>query len=136
MVILQLCDKEPRFETEVGLLNQTHTHEERNVLHWHDRLPYDSTTGQILDISPLRLDNSLRSIGFSIANTTDCYGVTKIFVNKENYWTQGTSWTLEDRTYVWKDRDIIYIAHGNRTVQEVLEFLQAKQFSFPTLGPA
>ena len=136
LIIPQLCDEEARFEIEVGLLNQTHTHEERNVLHWHDRLPYDSVTQEILDTSPLRLDNSLRSIGFSIINSTDCIGTTKYFANKENYWTKDKSWTLEDRTYVWSDRDIIYIAHGNRTVEEVLLFLGTTQFSFPTLGPA
>ena len=156
LIVPVVCGEEIRFGTEVGLLNQSHTHEERNVLHWHDRLPYDSTQSKILDTTPLRLDNSFNSIGFSV-DTSKCSGELKVFVNEENYWTKNTQWRKIEGyiaagvaipppgkpspnswviDYVWSDREIIYMSFDNTTVQEVLDYLQTTQFSFPTLGPA
>jgi len=149
-IIPLVCGEEQRFPIEEGPLNGPHTHEEKNVIHWHDRIPYNLTEGRILNTTPLELGTFFDNINVNL-NSTCFYGKCngdlcqngkngslKAFVNKENYWTKNTPWVeiSNIREYVWSDREIIYLTFDTRSSQEIIDYLKTTQFSFPTLGPA
>ncbi len=147
-IIPEVCGVERRYPTEVGALSGSHTHEEKNVAHWHDRLPYDSTTNKILNTTSLTLGAFFDAINITFTDTgfyeypngDTCpdgkVGTLKVFANTENYWTKNSQWKKVDpREYVWSDRDIIYIAFDNRSDQEVQNFLATSRFTFPGIGP-
>jgi hypothetical protein len=147
-IVPMVCGEEQRFETEVGPLSATHTHEEKNTLHWHDVLPYDNENKRILDETNLMLGNSLDNLDVRL--TDECFyeycngdlcldgtaGTLKAYANKENYFETGREWQKLDNPteYVWSDRDLIYIAFDNRTNEEVLAFLNQERIRFPILG--
>ncbi len=147
-IIPQICGEERRFSIEVGNLNDPHTHEEKNTIHWHDRLPYDGVTGTILNTTPLTLGAFFDSIGIPFSDTgiyehsngNTCpdgsVGTLKVFVNSESYYTKNLPWTHVENPseYVWSDREIVYIAFDNRSKEQVLSFLATIQFNFPGIG--
>ncbi len=144
-IVPMLCGVEERLPTEVGSLQKSHTHEEKNTLHWHDRLPYDKSVGDITDKTPLTLDDSFHEIGVQL--TDACFmgkcdddlcgskpGTLKIFANTEKYWEKGTRWQEVDVNYVWSDRDIIYIAFDEKSNEETLSYLNSARIEWPILG--
>lgn len=143
-VAASVCGEQRDLGVEVGDLTRVHTHEERNVLHWHDRLPSDPA-GNLLETGPLRLGNSLQEVGmnltdsclYGLCNGMACPGESqpgtlKAFVRNE----KEASWRELEKPsgYVWKDRDIIYLAFDSRSAGEALAALEASQLSFPLLG--
>lgn len=143
LIIPSVCGDELRLPVEAGRLSKSHTHEEVNLLHWHDQLPYDPAKGEIIDKTSLMLGNSLGEIGVEFNST--CFfgkcngdlcadgtqGMVKMFVKeKGGEWKENTQF----RDYVWKDGDMVYISFDSRTSGEILQFLQATRFTFPFSG--
>ena len=70
-VPISICGEAFRLPVEVGPLTGPHTHEEKNIVHWHDKLPYDKERGAILDTRPLTLGAFFEAIGVpSMVGTT------------------------------------------------------------------
>ena len=137
-VVIKACGEEKILPTEVGSLSKVHTHEEQNVFHWHDRLPYDNDKKEILDTKPLTLGTSFDEIEitfdkgkvFDLKDGDSCTngkaGSWKMFVNGK----QNDSF----RDYVWQDRNVIVLVFDGRSDQEVEKELETNPISFPTLG--
>lgn len=138
-VPIEICGKDYRLPIELGSLSGPHTHEEKNIIHWHDKLPYDNDKKIITDIEPLTLgaffdeldldfsENSLinKTNGTACANGE--IGTLKMFIN-------GVPVIDQFRDYIWKDRDVVNLFFDSRTSAEIEAELKAKPVEFPKLG--
>src|SRR3989338_1027850 len=137
-VVIKACGEEKILPTEVGSLSKVHTHEEQNVFHWHDRLPYDNDKKEILDTKPLTLGTSFDEIEitfdkgkvFDLTDGDSCTngkaGSWKMFVNGQS--------SEKFREYIWQDKDVIVFVFDDRSSSEVGQELKSNPISFPTLG--
>ena len=140
-VMPMACGEEKVFPTEVGDLDKQHTHEEKNIIHWHSSVPYDKNKGKIIDESVLKLGTFFDSINvkftdssfYDYSNEQTCpagSGRLKMFVSKNGVWQRNS----EFRDYVWDDKDIIYITFDSSSDEKVLNLLTNSRLGFPTLG--
>jgi hypothetical protein len=133
-----ICGEEYHIPIEKGPLGGPHSHEEKNIFHWHDRLPYDLEAHTITNIEPLTLGAMFDALDIPFNNTGIAQqttggvcldgnpGTMHMFVNgKPN---------TEFETYVWKNKDVIVIFFDSRTETELLEFLNTLNLAFPKLG--
>jgi hypothetical protein len=137
-VPIEICGKELRLPIEKGSLTGPHTHEEKNIIHWHDRLPYDNAAKKLKETDPLKLGVFFDAIEipFDLERIDDhqngnlCEdgqpGFLKMFVN-------GTERGVQ-RDYVWSDKDVIFIVFDSRLPAEVEAWLKTNPIAFPTLG--
>lgn len=143
---ISICGAEYRLPIEVGNLNRPHTHEEKNIAHWHDTLPYDMTTQTITNTEPLTLGAFFDEIKIPFAkdriadkkNGDSCDGTVckkapceesatvKMFIN-------GKSSDLF-RNYIWRDKDVIQIFFDSRSSEKIEKELQSNPVTFPKLG--
>ena len=113
MIKFDLCGKNINLPLEHGPLEGPHTHKERNMIHFHERLPYDPASGKLLEIKPLQLGTFMnefdikfndRCIG-EYCNGNACPdgkpGTVRMFINSQP--------KTEFDQYVWKDDDEILI---------------------------
>ncbi|MBI4146033.1 hypothetical protein HY489_01705 [Candidatus Woesearchaeota archaeon] len=112
-ITIDLCGKKMSLPLEHGPLEGPHTHKERNLMHFHERLPYEPTTGKLLEDRPLRLETFMKE--FKIPFNETCIanycngnacpdgkeGVVRMMVNQDQ--------TFAYQKYVWKDGDEIII---------------------------
>lgn len=136
-VTVDICgDDSFRFPVEKGPLNGSHTHEEKNLIHFHERLLIDTKTQEILDPQPLTLgaffdamEETLDSEKiFDKKNGDLCKGqlsTVKMFVNGRP--------SSSFRDYIWKDGDKIKIVFDERPVEEVAKEEQSTTFLAPQL---
>ncbi|MBI4091231.1 GAP family protein, partial [candidate division WWE3 bacterium] len=122
-VTINICGEESyRFPVEKGPLNEPHTHEEKNLIHFHERLLIDPQTKEILDPTPLTLDAFFDNmeVAFSESEVLDkkngdlCnnqQGTVKMIVNGMP--------RAEFGDYIWKDGDKIKIIFDERPVEIV-----------------
>jgi cytochrome c biogenesis protein CcdA len=118
---INVCgDTSYRFPIEVGRLDGPHTHEEKNWIHYHERLRIDPLTKEILNTSPLTLGAFFRemNVNFSeteilnVRNGDNCNGQAgsvKMYVSRN--WNRnelGKPSALFD-DYVWRDGDVVTI---------------------------
>jgi len=110
---------------EKGDLDKPHTHEERNVIHWHSSVPYDPVRQEAIDKSVFTLSASLASIGVEMPDGG------KVFVKKK-----GGSWEYAQNQggYVWDDSDIIFVTTDSSANEEIVSELEASGISLPYLG--
>jgi hypothetical protein len=108
-----ICGKSINLPLEHGPLEESHTHKERNYVHFHERLPYDPVSGKLLDTTPLQLSTFMND--FDIRFNERCIagycngdvcpdgklGTIRMFVNEQP--------NTEFDKYVWKDKDEILI---------------------------
>ncbi len=137
-IAAEACGEEKLLPAEVGPLAKVHTHEEQNVLHWHDRLAYDLQKKEILDTKPLALGSSFDDVGisfdkgnaFGLKDGDKCPdgngGQWKMFVNGKQ--------TDKFRDYIWQDKDVIILIFDGRSPSEIEENLRKNPVNFPTLG--
>ncbi len=137
-VPISICGEEYRLPIEVGRLDGPHTHEEKNTIHWHDKLPYDQTTQSITNTEPLTLGAFFSAIEVALSdrriadkNNGDLCpdgkaGTVKVFVNG--------SPVSEFREFIWKDQDVIVIFFDSRSVEEIQAELKVNPIEFPKLG--
>ncbi|MBS3059899.1 MAG: hypothetical protein J4432_00110 [DPANN group archaeon] len=115
-ITARVCGEAFAFGLETGELNESHTHKESGVVHWHDRLEVNPETQVPYDWGTLRLVNFFENLGLTFNSTTfDGYsngdacpdgspGVLKMTVN-------GIP-NSEFGNYVWADGDVIQIEFG------------------------
>jgi len=108
-----ICGKNINLPLEHGSLEKSHTHKERNYMHFHERLPYDQASGQLLDTTPLQLNSLMNEFDIRFndrcvaeyCNGDSCPdgkpGTIRMFVNEQP--------NTEFDKYVWKDGDEILI---------------------------
>lgn len=137
-VPVEICGEDKRLPIEKGSLQGPHTHEEKNIIHWHDRLPYDKQNSKILDATPLTLEAFFDAINISFSpdkildkNIEDACpdgtkGTLKMFVNGKE--------SKQFTNYVWKDKDVILLVFDSRTPEEIEKGLAQNPITFPTLG--
>ncbi|HEY4475108.1 MAG TPA: hypothetical protein VJB92_00035 [Candidatus Paceibacterota bacterium] len=137
-VPISICGEEFRLPIEKGALGGPHTHEEKNTIHWHDRLPYDKKTQSITETEPLTLGAFFDALEIqfndqSIAEKINggrcsdgAIGSIKIFANGELI--------TNARNHIWKDKDVIAIFFDSRSAPEIEAELKAKPIVFPKLG--
>ncbi len=135
---IAICGEDFRLPIEVGRLDGPHTHEEKNIAHWHDKLPYDRGTKTIADTESLTAGAFFDAIEIpfdrdrigSRRNGDLCPdgtpGTVKMFVN-------GTR-SDEFRSYLWRDRDVIQIFFDRRTSEEIEAEIRERPVKFPALG--
>src|SRR3989344_1773221 len=63
---VEICGEGIALGLEQGDLGKTHTHKEKGLLHFHERLPVDPATRQITDYSALQLGNFFAEIGIGV----------------------------------------------------------------------
>jgi len=132
-VDVNICGEEYRFPVEKGPLNGPHTHEEKNLIHFHERLRIDPVTKEILDTKPLTLgsffdnmevsfdnDRVLNKINGDLCNGQP--GTVKMFVNGKP--------SSDFRDYVWKDGDKIIIVFDERPAEAVAKEAQQTTSAF------
>ena len=110
---IELCGKKIMLPLEHGPLEGPHTHKERNYMHFHERLPYDPATGQLLETTPLQLGTFMNEFDIRFndhcigeyCNGMECMpgtpGNVRMFVNEQP--------NTEFDQYIWKDGDDIVI---------------------------
>ena len=137
-VPILICDKEFRLPIEVGKLQNPHTHEEKNIIHWHDKLPYDKTTNMITNLEPLTLGAFFDSIDVEFSEKSidgktngdlcpnNKAGDLKVFVNGKLNTQYGN--------YIWKDKDVISIFFDDTPVETIEKELMENPVTFPALG--
>jgi hypothetical protein len=125
---ISACGKRINLPKLMGPLSGPHTHTEENFLHWHDKLPADPATKEVLNDTPLRLGHGLATLGITLPDTcTDSAdATTKFFVNGKE--------RNDLAEYVWRDRDIIDILIDARSLEEAAQDIQTLPKDFPTLG--
>ena len=138
-VPVYICGSFYKFPHEVGPLDHPHTHEEQNIIHWHDKLPYDQSSSMIIDTDPMTLRAFFDSISVpfsqdaisTFSNGNLCPngnpGKVSVFVNGDLY--EG-----EYGSYIWKDHDVISIYFTDQPITEIEAELKADPPTFPKLG--
>ncbi|MCE7936431.1 hypothetical protein DYH10_01395 [Candidatus Saccharibacteria bacterium CPR2] len=143
-MVIEMCGEPQYLGNEVGPLDGPHTHEERNIIHWHDKLPYDKEKEEITDTTKLKVGTAMDNQNLTFDSTSlmdrkngeGCPngkpGSLKMFVKKkgENSFKQNEDY----REYIWEDQDIIVIVFDERTAQETKEYLNSQNIEFPKLG--
>ena len=136
---ISICGNDFRLPIEVGALNGPHTHEEKNIAHWHDRLPYDQKTSSITNTEPLTLGAFSEAVKINLDNDRindkkngdlcpdGTTGTLKIFVNGKYY-----SDNIKD--YIWRNRDVISIFFSSQTKEALEAELLKNPITFPALG--
>ena len=136
------CEEERRLPIESGELQEIHSHEEKNVLHWHASVPYDRQKQKIVDKTTLMLGTAFKELNVEFNST--CFfekcnddlcadgkpGKLKMFVKRDGRWQQN----FDFEKFVWLDQDVIYLAFDSRADEEILQFLQTSDIRFPVLG--
>ncbi len=135
---INICGEDFRLPTESGALNMPHTHEEKNLAHWHDQLSYDNEKKEVKNTEHLTVKAFFKEIKvpFSEDYITD--------KKNGNLCPNGKPATLKaflngkekpDFTnYVWKDKDVIYFEFSDRSSLEIEKELKQKPVNFPVLG--
>lgn len=135
---IQICGDEFLLPVETGSLQKSHTHEEKNIIHWHDRLPYDNVQKKITDTSDLKLGSFFDQVNIPFSsvqlngktNGDECSdgkaGSWKMIVNGKS--------STEFRDHEMHDREVIWLVFDSRSVDEVLAAWNQNPIKFPTLG--
>lgn len=138
LVRAEVCGQPLTLPSFKGPLSGAHTHSEKNVLHWHDKLEVDPESREPRDLSPLALGAVFQNLAIPLSETRlrdkengdacpdSGSGTLKLFVNgepQENI--PGT---------VWKDRDIVDLILDARTVEEAQQAVEERPRTFPELG--
>ena len=137
-VPISICSKDFRLPTEIGPLTGPHTHEEKNIIHWHDRLPYDKVNNVLKDTMPLTLGAFFDAIKIPFDKRTiatahegdACNGKSGsviLFVN-------GVRYEGDPRAFVWKNKDVVRIFFDSRPLSEIEEEVKNNPIRFPSLG--
>ena len=126
-VEVSTCGQDYRFPIEKGPLDGPHTHEEKNLIHFHDRLRFDPVTKEILNPAPLKLgaffDNMevpfdgnkvLDKMNGDLCNGQS--GIVKMFVNGKP--------SGDFRDYIWKDGDKIDIIFDEKPAEQAAKEVQ------------
>ena len=137
-VPISICGQEYRLPIEKGDLTGPHTHEEKNLAHWHDRLAYDSKTKQITNTRPLLLKSFFEAIGIPFSNTgldgktngdlcpDGKRGQLKGFVNGSH---------VENiESHILRDRDVIQIFFDEREPAALEQEIRQRPLPFPAAG--
>jgi hypothetical protein len=135
---IQICGADFRLPIEVGRLDDSHTHEEKNIVHWHDKLPYDPEAKAITNTRPLTLGAFFDSVNvpFDSERIADkqngdlCPGGTagavSLFINGEK--------NEQYRNYIWRDKDVMMIFFDNVPAEAREIQLKENPVRFPKLG--
>ena len=135
---INICGEYFRLPTEVGALNMPHTHEEKNLAHWHDQLPYDMDTKSVKNVEHLLVKSFFDEIKIPFSEDR--------IANKKNgdLCPNGKPSTfraflngLEKKdfpNYLWRDHDVIYFEFSDRKTSEIEKELKDNPISFPILG--
>ncbi len=126
-VDVNTCGEEFRFPVEKGRLDGPHTHEEKNLIHFHERLPIDTATKDILNTQPLMLGAFFDAMDVNFDSDkildknngdfcNDKQSTLKMFVNG----VPSSSF----RDYIWKDGDKINLVFDERPQEEAAKEAQ------------
>ncbi len=129
-------DESYRFAVEKGPLDGPHTHEEKNLIHFHERLKFDPRTKEILDPAPLTLgaffDNM--EVSFDADRILDkksgdlCNGQpgnVKMYVSRNWNRNEIGDPAGNFRDYVWRDGDVITIVFDEKPAPQVTSETQS-----------
>ena len=134
---IQICGEKyvlPKFK---GPLANHHTHGDENIIHWHDKTPFDAEKKQFSEPTPFALNLIFKALELpiteeSLLNKKDgdrCRGSAatwKVFVNG----ALRPDW----RNYEWKDRDIVLFVFDEQTMEEIEKELRQNPIKFPPVG--
>lgn len=135
---VMICGQEYRLPIEKGELTGPHTHEEKNLVHWHDRLPYDQKTKQITNIEPLLLKTFFAAIGVPFSDSaiidkkngdmcpSGKAGSLKVIVNGKS--------TADAEAYILRDLDVIQVFFDDRDAAAIEDEIKNNPVLFPNLG--
>ena len=123
LLYIDICGEQIDFGLEEGPLESTHTHKEKNKLHFHERLPVNPETKEVTDFTPLKIETVLNNFGIETSDgciagkciNDMCNGKVGSWVlNIENEYDVMTAIsTIEEiplEDYIWKEGDIITIS--------------------------
>lgn len=142
--VIEMCGEPYYLGNEIGPLDGPHTHEERNIIHWHDKLPYDKSKEEIIDTTQIKLGTAMdnQDLAFDATTLKDKQngsacpsgqpGTLKMFVKKngENSFEQKENY----REYIWEDKDTIALVFDEKTPEETKDRLNSQNIVFPKLG--
>ena len=134
---IQICGKKYALSKFKGSLANYHTHGEEDIIHWHDKIPFDAEKKQVLGPTPFALNLIFKTLELPITDESLlgkkdgdlCNGSAstwKVLVNGAFF----PDW----RSYEWKDRDIVLFVFDARTAGEVEKELRQNPIKFPPLG--
>ncbi len=135
---VSICGEEYRLPNEVGSLQKGHTHEEKNIAHWHDRLPYDNVNKKIVDTSDLKAGSFFDQLNIPFSQTkidgktngdtcpNGTVGTWKMIVNGKA--------SDAFREYEMHDKDVVWLVFDSRSPGELESAWKANPILFPTLG--
>jgi hypothetical protein len=123
LLYIDICGEQIDIGLEEGLLEGTHTHKEKNKLHFHERLTVDPETREVTDFTPLEIETVLNDFGIETSDgciAGKCIGdmcngkLGSWVLNIENeYYVMTASSAVEGiplENYTWKEKDIITIS--------------------------
>ena len=111
---INICGKELDLPLEAGDKAGTHTHKERNLLHFEEKLKYDNKTSSILETEPIKLKSFFQYKGVNIKFSRECIAnncngdLCNSKSGKLKFSVNGVE-NEEFENYVWRDKDRILI---------------------------
>ena len=107
---IDVCNQKLDLPLEAGNKRGSHTHKERNLLHFEERLSYNNKTHKIIDVEPLRLKSFFNHESVNIKFSNECIGdkcnndlcnnvpgSIRMFVNDvENFQFHDYVWNVDD----------------------------------------
>ncbi len=134
----EICGEEFLLPVELGSLQKSHTHEEKNIIHWHDKLPYDNVTKKIIDTTDLTLGSFYDQVNIPFSSTQldgkkngdacsdGTIGTWKMMVNGKP--------SSAYREYEMHDRDVIWMVFDSRTTDAIVTAWNQNPIPFPAAG--
>ncbi len=136
-VPIQICGEKYILSKYKGPNADSHTHGDGNIIHWHNKIPFDAEKKQFLESSPFALNLIFKTLELPITDESllgkkdgeacrGAPGAWKVFVNG----TETPDW----RNYEWKDRDIVLFIFDERSAEEIEKELRQNPIEFPPVG--
>ena len=102
---VNVCGEKITLSKEKGELNKTHTHKEKDKIHWHEKMQVDPATREPLDSTPLKISSFLQQMNYEFPDKCSDNSNPMLSV------TVNGSEASEKLDYTWKDGDDIIIEY-------------------------
>ncbi len=133
---IKICDTSYSLSKFKGPLNKIHAHGDENVIHFHNKIPFDKKTNKFLE-TPLKLKNIFKDLELpfstnSLLGKKDGELCGNVIANWK-FFVNGVSQS-DWENYEWKDRDIIFFVFSSQSKENIEQEINNNPLKFPSFG--